>query len=248
MTKCVVYWKHLPDMTDDYVDGYIGISKNFEDRMKQHHRDAFVRNSIYTVHEQMRYNGDAVITDIIFKGSIEECFDLEESLRPHWHMGWNMAIGGGRPGSGWKPSTNWLCNRLWHPEYGEEIITIDNKLLDLAIKYHRNTTTTGTAGHLGHVLSGRRYHTLNWTLANAQLAEKVKTRLYTKWNHVYIKRDETVISVYKSGNKAFHNSLNRTPQDGITKHLFDGTTKTSYGWELATKEEWLATEERLEFK
>ena len=87
MSECVVYWKHLKDMSSDYTDGYIGISKNFEERQKQHHRDAFVRNSIYTVHERMRVYGEEVQTAIIFEGSINDCFDYEEELRPRWHMG-----------------------------------------------------------------------------------------------------------------------------------------------------------------
>ena len=129
MNECVVYHKHLAGM--DTNDGYIGISKHFEERQKQHHRDAFVRNSIYTVHERMRIYGDEVITSIIFEGSINDCFDLEEELRPRWHMGWNMAIGGGRPGSGWKPGKDWMCYRLYHNLYGEEQVSASNKLLDI---------------------------------------------------------------------------------------------------------------------
>ena len=114
MTQGVVYWKHTPDMTDYHTEGYIGISKHYEERMKQHDRDAYVRNSLLRVHEQMRINEGNVNTEIIFEGNYNDCIDYEEELRPSWHIGWNMAIGGGRPGSGWKPNPLWLDNRLWH--------------------------------------------------------------------------------------------------------------------------------------
>ena len=242
MSECVVYWKHLKDMSSDYTDGYIGISKNFEERQRQHHRDAFVRNSIYTVHERMRMYGDNIQTSIIFEGSINDCFDYEEELRPRWHMGWNMAIGGGRPGSGWKPSLNWLDNRLYHPKHGERIICNKYKTTDMAKEFNL------WSNDIANLLSGR-FPKLKkkWEFANEQLARKVMERHRKPWNHIYLKKHE-VVSLYLSGSKQFANYCNKNPSGFSIKHVANGTLKTLYGWELATKEEWLASKERKEFK
>ena len=248
MTKCVVYWKHTEDMSSDYSDGYIGISKNYEERMKQHHRDAFIRNSIYTVHERMRMYGDDVITDIIFKGSINDCFDYEEELRPRWHMGWNIAIGGGRPGSGWKEREEWLDRKLYHNDHGEIEISANFTTTDLARKYLPNTSISGSSGNLGRVLEGRRYHVGGWMLSNETLRNKVAIKYYNKWEHVYIRPiywTDYVISLHRSGFKRFRKECSFRES---LQCLANGSDMVRCKWELASKEEWLATTERLEFK
>ena len=247
MTECVVYWKHLKDMSNDYSDGYIGISKHFEERQKQHHRDAFVRNSIYTVHERMRMHGDEVQTSIIFEGSINDCFDYEEELRPRWRIGWNMAIGGGRPGSGWKPSPLWLDNRLWHSQYGE--ILINKPLIEITKQYCEKPIQATSM--ISKLLLGKMPKYENLELADAQLVEKIKERFYMKWQHAYLRKVDNpnhVVSIYKSGNSAFHESIGLTSQFGVPRTLQILGQSKKAGWELASEEEWLSTKERIEFK
>ena len=224
MNECVVYHKHIAGM--DTSDGYIGISKHFKERQKQHNRDAFVRNSIYTVHERMRMYGDEVMTSIIFEGSINDCFDLEEELRPRWHMGWNMAIGGGRPGSGWKPGRDWLDNRLWHPTYGDLTISKDFKLLDLAKKYMKPTKSTNgySVGNLTSVLKGHIPSTQQWELSNLQLKQKVQTRYEKDWDHIYMKQNDSIILLHKSGKSKLEKSKFKTPAKADFK-LFSKTSK-----------------------
>ena len=245
----VVYWKHLPGMKKE-TDGYIGISKHFEERMKQHHRDAFVRKSIYTVHEQMRIHQDNIITKIIFEGHINDCYDLEEQLRPNWHIGWNMAIGGGRPGSGWKPSKDWLCNRLYHPEYGEVQISIDFKLLDFARKYLKpNKSSNGySIGNISKLLRGEMPQSFGWELANLQLANKVRERNNKDWTDGYLKKNNKVIHLYKSGRTKFAKYINKKSSTLNLKQVLNGANPSRCGWKLATKEEWENSSERLEFK
>ena len=233
----------------DLTDGYIGISKNFEERMKQHHRDAFVRNSIYTVHEKMRMYNDDVITSKIFEGSINECFEYEEELRPRWRMGWNMAIGGGRPGSGWKPG-NWLDNRLWHREHGEETICSTMTPTDMARKYVKNGMNRHVGGFI-KVLYGQGLQAYGWELADAQLVMKVKARRNQVWNEIYIRQVDNkkqVVYVTREGAKHFYKEYNTNAALSSLKHLWIGAQKSCKGWELSTKEEWLATAERVEFK
>ena len=244
MNECVVYHKHLAGM--DTSDGYIGISKHYEERQKQHHRDAFVRDSIYTVHERMRMHGNEVITSIIFEGSINDCLDLEEELRPRWHMGWNMAIGGGRPGSGWKPSKLWLDNRLWHPIHGEVTLCKEFKQIDMVRKYTKRANCSA-AGNIAAVLQGKIPTAYEWELANAQLAQRVKEKYHMKWEIAFLKNNETIIKLNKTGHKDFIKAYNLNSSIRMKK-VITGSQQILCGWELATEEEWLATEERLEYK
>ena len=249
MIEGVVYWKYLESMSEDYTDGYIGISKNFEERMKQHHRDAFVRNSLLRVHDNMRIYGDEVKTKIIFKGDYNSCLDYEEELRPKWHIGWNMAIGGGRPGSGWKPKSDWLDNRLWHKTHGEVIVNANMKLLDIVNKYLPDVPgKTGYAGQLGRVLRGTHPNLKGWELADAQLAQRVNERYYLDWNHAYLSKNGKIYSLYKSGSKDFYNYFNCKASTLGLKRVINGAQPSSKGWELATEEEWLSTKERITFK
>ena len=227
----------------DTSDGYIGISKHYEERMKQHHRDAFVRNSIYTVHEKMRMYGEDVITSKIFEGSINECFDYEEELRPRWHMGWNMAIGGGRPGSGWKPNPLWLDNRLWHSEHGEVTINKNMTVSDMEKKFLKKQSS-----HTAKLLMGTLVNHKGWELANSQLVERVKSRYYMDWKVTYISNGIDTIKLNKSGFKAFAEYLNIKPKLLNIKFLVTGTSNTCRGYKLISEQEWLETTERLEFK
>ena len=242
MNQGVVYWKHLPGMDRD-TEGYIGISKHFEERMKQHHRDAFVRNSIYTVHEAMRSHGDNIITEIIFEGDYNECLDLELELRSKWHTGWNMAIGGGRPGSGWKPNPLWLCNRLWHATHGELTISKDLTITDLEKTYLDKPST-----HVAKVLLGQYPSIKGWELANAQLAQKVKERYYKPWTQTYMQKDNIGVYIERSKYKTFCNHFNLNSSAFGIKQLINNARHSKYGWEIISKEEYNNTKERLEFK
>lgn len=255
MAECVVYWKHLPNMTTDYSDGYIGITtRSIEERNKEHYRDAFVRNSVYKVHDRMREYENKVITDIIFEGSIEECLDLENKLRPNWNMGWNMAIGGGIPGSGSKtshlPNHNWLDYRLLNTNTYEEIhIKSRNDTKKLALRIDSKNGISGRRGNIHLLLEGRIPTIYNLEFANEQLANRIKERAYKKWTHVYlINTDNQIVSVYRGNERKFWKYFNKTVSGGRIKQLTSGRQKSIYNWELATEEEWFATSERIEFK
>lgn len=85
---------------------YIGVAKNFGDRMVKHFQDAFQNDSEKPVHEAMR-KSDAISVEVIFRGTEQECYAEELRLRPDSNMGLNVAPGGhqqDRPGD--SPSQN----------------------------------------------------------------------------------------------------------------------------------------------
>ena len=244
MTQGLLYWKHTPDMTDYHSEGYAGITKRgLEVRNAEHEHDAYVRNSLLRVHEMMRLHKGNIKTSIIFEGDYNECLDYEEELRPRWHIGWNMAIGGGRPGSGWKPNPLWLDNRLWHPKHGEETVSNTNTLSNLSKKYETSHAV------FSEILLGQRPISKEWELANSQLMHRVKDRHDSRWSHVYIMKDNVIVSVHKTGQHSFAKHLGFKNCAAIPlQSLHNGSHRSVRKWELATEEEWLATKERIEFK
>lgn len=94
--ECYVYWIREMGHNDIFTEGYVGVTSNFDYRLKQHiynsqninqhkhYRTAF-RNALST--------GNYVAT-IILIGSREYCMEVEAKLRPEWKIGWNLAKGG----------------------------------------------------------------------------------------------------------------------------------------------------------
>jgi predicted GIY-YIG superfamily endonuclease len=85
-----VYWIHLKDQWDPTEDGYIGVSRDPEQRFKQHRKTT---NPLLA--EGMK-NPD-VVMDIMFVGSYECAMMRERCFRPRPNMGWNINIGGKVP-------------------------------------------------------------------------------------------------------------------------------------------------------
>lgn len=82
---CYVYWIHI---NDNLNEGYIGVSNNPMKRFKAHAKGP------YTVGNAIRKYKKKIKITKIFKGTREECFAKEASLRPHPNMGWNQDVGG----------------------------------------------------------------------------------------------------------------------------------------------------------
>lgn len=79
----VVYWVHLPEHTDMFSQGYIGVTPNLKKRIREHKhkfKDLWDRIVIKTV----------LIADLAY------CYMIESKLRPTKNIGWNKAIGGYR--------------------------------------------------------------------------------------------------------------------------------------------------------
>lgn len=80
-----VYWIYDDSCSDVLIEGYVGVTKDVENRVKAHLR-------------KNRVPSDSTYK-ILFEGTREECFNYERQLRPTKNIGWNNAIGGSH---GWR--------------------------------------------------------------------------------------------------------------------------------------------------
>jgi hypothetical protein len=76
--ECILYWLFDDSCICLWRHGYIGITTQWTRRLQRHRR---------TMSHAFRFA-------ILFRGSKEECTKLEHQLRPHRHIGWNVAPGG----------------------------------------------------------------------------------------------------------------------------------------------------------
>lgn len=78
MKEFVVYWLYDAYCEAPERDGYVGVTGDFDYRIKSHRRK---RQSSFDV-------------KVLFTGTEDECYALERELRPKQGIGWNAAIGG----------------------------------------------------------------------------------------------------------------------------------------------------------
>lgn len=97
----ILYWIHLPEHTDPKTQGYIGVTNNFTRRKQDHiycaknnkHRNSYLQRVI------LKYES-VLCWDILFTGTTEGCYQLEEYFRSIEKIGWNLAAGGEIPALG----------------------------------------------------------------------------------------------------------------------------------------------------
>jgi hypothetical protein len=96
--ECVVYWLHLPTHTDPFCEGYIGVTTNFNKRMKSH-KNTPVNN--YMSNVISKYGWEYLCSDILHTGDENQCYAIEASYRNSFNIGWNLQAGGqnGRGGA-----------------------------------------------------------------------------------------------------------------------------------------------------
>lgn len=93
-----LYWIHLPDHIDINSEGYVGVSNNLKRRISEHFTSTKkgYKTNPYLGRILKKYPLTIKFT-IIFCGTEEACYSLEETLRPKKHVGWNLNKGGMRP-------------------------------------------------------------------------------------------------------------------------------------------------------
>lgn len=101
---CNVYWIHLPEHTDIFSQGYIGITTKSVNKRFVEHRCAAKNGSNLVIHNAIRKYGDNIVYDLILVGDLDYCTDLEKKLRPEFRIGWNLAVGGSKTMLGFKHS------------------------------------------------------------------------------------------------------------------------------------------------
>lgn len=95
MRQAVVYWIHLPNETDIAVEGYVGVSCQFAQRLNAHKTGYGNKN----VRKHFAESVGDVVVEVVFEGIEDECYAFELSLRPTRMIGWNVAEGGFKPPS-----------------------------------------------------------------------------------------------------------------------------------------------------
>lgn len=101
-TQAVIYWIRLPEHTDPKNEGYVGVSKRYEDRLLDHYTSIQkgTHKNPHLVNAVKKYGWDSLIKETLYVGEESECYDIESTYRPSKAVGWNVAPGGHR-GPGW---------------------------------------------------------------------------------------------------------------------------------------------------
>jgi len=115
-TACV-YWIRDASHTDITCEGYVGVSKEFNKRIKTHlKRIKTKKHDNYKLIEN--YNDNVVIKTIVISDE-DSCYDLEFKLRPSNNIGWNINAGGVKPPS--QQGVNRVVDygKTWAPMQGK---------------------------------------------------------------------------------------------------------------------------------
>jgi hypothetical protein len=92
-----LYWLRLPEHTDMFTEGYIGVAADMKNRLRSHkHR--------------LKNIWDKIIVQQLVVSTKEYCFELEKQLRPSRKIGWNKSCGGYR---------NNQMNGVENPNFGK---------------------------------------------------------------------------------------------------------------------------------
>lgn len=183
-----VYWVHLPQHTDMFTQGYVGVtSKTAKERFAGHRREAESRKEYERYHFSRainKYGADNLIVDTIVIASASYCYDLEFKLRPEANIGWNMAPGGQRP--------------IRNPEsYGEQW---RNKLRDCNLgKVHSEETLTKLSEiSKGHWSRPEYNERMKEVLSERQVSKHPEKAFWRKGS-----QSEESQAVYKVADKIF---------------------------------------------
>jgi len=87
-----VYWIRRSEHEDIYSQGYVGITRDFENRIKAHKKN---RRKTPLTDAIKRYGFNNLIINIVEKAeSLKYALEVEEKYRPEQNIGWNLQKGG----------------------------------------------------------------------------------------------------------------------------------------------------------
>lgn len=95
-----VYWIRLPEHTDVFSEGYVGVtSKTSKERFKVHAAQARCNSSKkkYRIHNVISKYGEQLIVETLCISDEDYAYSVENKLRPEPGIGWNLAAGGSNP-------------------------------------------------------------------------------------------------------------------------------------------------------
>lgn len=90
--RCYLYWTRSPDHTDFMSQGYVGISFDYKNRLRQHISNSKHRR--YNLEFKKLLSSGSCLMEVILVADRNYCLDIERILRPNMNIGWNIAIGG----------------------------------------------------------------------------------------------------------------------------------------------------------
>jgi len=90
----VLYWIKHPDHNDIRSEGYVGISSNVNNRFKRH---KFLHTNKHLANAIKKYGWKNLIKQVMLVADESYCLMIEKLLRAKENIGWNIAIGGGKP-------------------------------------------------------------------------------------------------------------------------------------------------------
>jgi group I intron endonuclease len=94
METMSVYWIHHPNHKNIMSEGYVGITRNFKDRMRFH---KMLKCNVYLANAIKKYGWDNLVKEVILVSDKNYCIDIETKLRNKDSVGWNLVKGGGLP-------------------------------------------------------------------------------------------------------------------------------------------------------
>lgn len=100
--KSAVYWIRFPSHSDPATQGYVGFTvQKVGARFIRHLDSARNRLGACPMLERiLRKSKKAVVVETLLVGEAAYCLEIERTLRPHPHIGWNLSPGGSASGLG----------------------------------------------------------------------------------------------------------------------------------------------------
>lgn len=156
-----VYWIHLPEHTDMFSEGYIGVTRNnAKSRFRGHVQSSKLAKgkNYYMTNVIKKYGKESLVVETIVICDEDYAYELEAKLRPTTHIGWNVAIGGAKSGNygGYKLS-----------DETRQKMSVARKGLKLTEEQLRNRLPNKSKG------------TVRGTLSKESILKREETRFYT---------------------------------------------------------------------
>lgn len=185
--KYYVYWYKLPEHTNMYTEGYIGITSDLK-RRHQEHKWSSNPNSKYFKKTHfttaiLKYGGlDKIERIVLHECTFEEACNHEYTYRPELRIGWNILQGGEHSGiSIFKGDTNRWTNAqkltIGNAHKGKKLSAEHIAILK---EKNRASTTLGTQISLFHMDSYPILHTFHSISEAARQLNLPLSRLKSK--------------------------------------------------------------------
>lgn len=90
----LVYWLRLPEHTDIFTQGYVGVTTQTVSKRVSQHFSKSKKSDNIPLYNALRKYKDDIVFDTILIGDVDYVYGVELKLRPFERIGWNCAQGG----------------------------------------------------------------------------------------------------------------------------------------------------------